>query len=88
MSDGFFGEFDASLTIGFDDIAAHIWVALGALDDEAVVATRGDDVFPHFCRTELRSVRAGDLDAIFVGALNLILDDVRLVVVDLDTDLV
>ena len=88
MGNSFFGELDAGFAVRFDDVATHVWVALSALDDEAVVAARRDDVLPDFGSTELRPVCARYFNAVLVGALYFILDDVGLVVVDLDADLV
>ena len=76
MGNSFFGELDAGFAVRFDDVATHVGVALSALDDEAVVAARRDDVLPDFGSTELRPVRSCYFDTVFVGALYLILDDV------------
>ena len=78
-------EFDASFAVSFDLVASDIWVALSALDDQSVVAARSHDVLPDLGCTELGPIRSCDFDTVLMGALNLILDDVRLVIVDLDS---
>ena len=88
MRNSLFSKLDACFAVCFDHIATHIWVTLSALDNEAVVAARSDDVLPDFGSTELRPVCARYFNAVLVGALYFILDDVGLVVVDLDADLV
>ena len=88
MRNCLFGKLDACFAVCFDHIATHIWVTLSALDDKAVVAARRDDVLPDFGSTELRPVCARYFDAVFMGALYFILDDVGLVIVNLNADLV
>ena len=85
MRNGLFSEFDAGFAVCLDHVTSDIWVALGALDNESVVAARRNDVLPDLGCTELGPIRSCDFDTVLMGALNLILDDVRLVVVDLDS---
>lgn len=88
MRNCLFGKLNACFAVCFDHIAAYIWVTLSTLDYKSVVAARRDDVLPYFGRTELRPVCARYFDAVLVGALYFILDDVGLVVVDLNADLI
>ena len=74
MSDGFFGKFNASLSISFDYIASNIGIALATLDHKAVVTARGYRVFPNFSCAELSSVRACNLYTVFVRTLDFIFD--------------
>ncbi len=88
MSDGFFGEFDPSLSISFDYIASDVGIALATLDHKAIVTAWSYRVFPNFSCAELSSIRACNLYTVFVRTLDFILDYVRLIVIDLDTDFV
>ena len=76
-------QLDAGLAVLLDDIAANVRVALLSFYYDAVVPTRVNDVLPDFGRAVLRATRTSDLDAVGVAPLNLILDQVRLVVIDL-----
>lgn len=88
MSDCKLGKFDARFSVLADDVASDIGVALTPLDDDAVIATRLDEVLPDFGRAELRPVRACDLDAVLMAPLDFVLDNMRLVVVNLDANVV
>ena len=88
VSDCELREFDASLSILFDDVTSNIGVALATLDNDSVVAACSDDVLPDFGGAELRAVGARYFDSVFVAALNFILDDVRLIVVNFDSHFV
>ena len=81
-------QLDSSFAVLLDDVASDVRVALATLNDDSVVAARCDQILPDFGRAELRPVRASDLDAVLMTSLDFILDDVRLVVVDFDSDLV
>ena len=85
VCDGQICELDSSLTVLLDDVASDVRLALFALDDDTVVATRSHHVLPNFGSAELRALRASDLDAVLVAALDLVLNQVGGVVVDLDT---
>lgn len=44
----FLRQFDPCLPVRPNDVASHVWVALGTLDDKAIVATARNDVLPDF----------------------------------------
>ena len=76
VRNGILCQLDASFAVRFDHVTSDIWVALLALNDETVVTTARDDVLPHLGLTELRAIGTGDLDAVLVRALDLVLNDV------------
>ena len=88
MCDGVFGQLNARLAVLLDDVAAHVGVALAALDDDAVVSAGVDGILPNFGCAQLRPIRSCDLDAILVTSVNLVLDQVRLIIVDLDSNFI
>lgn len=88
MSNGVLSKFDARLAVLLDDVAADVGVALASLDQDAVVAARVDRVLPDFGRAQLRAIRSGDLYAVLMAPLDTVLDQMRLVIVDLDTHFV
>ena len=88
MCDGVFSQFNACLAVLLDNVAAHVGVALAALDDDSVVSASVDGILPNLSRAQLRPIRSRDLDAILMTSVNLVLDQVRLIIVDLDSNFI
>ena len=88
MCDSVFSQLDARLAVLLDDVTAHVRVALAALDDYAIVSTSVDGILPNFGCAQLRPIRSCDLDAILMTSVNLVLDQVRLIIVDLDSNFI
>ena len=88
MSHCLLSKLDSSLAVLLDYITAYVRVALCSLYNDAIVAARVNDVLPDFGRAILGTTRTGDLDAISVATLDFIFDQMRLVVIDLDANLV
>ena len=76
MSDSIFCEFDTSLAVLLDDIASNVGIALTSLNDYAVITACIDRILPYFSRTQLRSIRSCDFDAILMTTLDFIFDQV------------
>ena len=85
VRDGGLSEFDAGLAVLLDCVAADVRFAVDALDVDAVVVAVRNRVAPEL---GLGEGVAGDLDAVLVALPDLILDQVRRVVAELDSDLV
>ena len=88
MSHSLLSKFDAGFAVLLDDIAAYVRVALLTLYYDAIVSAWVDDVLPDFGRAVLWSIRTGNLDAVSVTPLDFILDQMRIVVIDLYADFI
>ena len=88
MCDGVFGQLNACFAVLLDDVAAYVRVALATLDDDAVVSASVDGILPNLGCAQLRPVRSCDLDAILVTSVNLVLYQVRLIIVDLNSNFI
>ena len=88
VSHSLLSKFDAGFAVLLDDIAAYVRVALLTLYYDAIVSAWIDDVLPDFGRAVLWSVRTSNLDAVSVTPLDFILDQMRIVVIDLYADFI
>ena len=70
MSNGVFCKFDACSSILRYNVASNIWLTLITFDQNTVVATLNDGVFPEFDLAHLGLVVSSNSDTVFMGSLN------------------
>ena len=88
MCNRIFSQLDSGFAVGLDYVTSNIGVALLTLNHQTIVAAASDYIFPHLRLAQLGAVSTCDLDAVLMRALYFVLNDVRLVVINLDTHLI